>query len=98
MHTTLKIMRERLAASGHLFEKAFSDGNMYVELYKPDKVDLQKPHTQDELYVIVQGNGTFINGETRHTFGPGDVIFVRAGVEHRFVDFTDDFETWVIFY
>jgi len=26
------------------------------------------------------------------------VIFVEAGVEHRFEDFTDDFETWVVFW
>jgi mannose-6-phosphate isomerase-like protein (cupin superfamily) len=27
-----------------------------------------------------------------------DVLFVPAGVEHRFENFTDDFTTWVIFY
>jgi uncharacterized RmlC-like cupin family protein len=31
-------------------------------------------------------------------FGPGDFLFVPAGIEHRFVNFTDDFSTWVIFY
>ena len=26
------------------------------------------------------------------------MLFVEAGVDHRFVDFSDDFETWVIFW
>jgi mannose-6-phosphate isomerase-like protein (cupin superfamily) len=34
----------------------------------------------------------------RHAFGPGDVLFVPAGVEHHFENFTDDLATWVIFY
>ena len=28
----------------------------------------------------------------------GQVLFVPAGIEHRFEDFSDDFSTWVIFY
>ena len=56
------------------------------------------PHKQDELYVIISGNGTFLNNDQRVIFKPGDVLFVKAGVKHRFENFTDDFATWVIFY
>ena len=58
----------------------------------------ERPHTRDELYVVVSGNGEFVNGPGRHPFGPGDVLFVAAGVEHRFEDFTDDLVVWVVFY
>jgi hypothetical protein len=51
-----------------------------------------------ELYVIARGSGTFVNGDGRHPFSSGDVLFVPAGASHRFEDFTDDFATWVIFY
>ena len=71
---------------------------MEVRHYAPRGRDDQTPHDQDELYVVIAGHGTFINGDRRHSFGPGDVIFVRAGVAHRFEDFTDGFATWVIFY
>ena len=37
-------------------------------------------------------------GGQRIAFGPGDVLFVGAKVEHRFEDFSDDFATWVVFY
>lgn len=69
-----------------------------VEIYKPVKIDKQKPHDRDEVYVVIAGSGTFINGKKEWAFKPGDLLFVPAGVEHRFVDFTDDFSTWVIFF
>lgn len=37
-----------------------------------------------------------MNGQERHYFG--DVLFVPAGVEHRFEDFSDDLAGWVVFY
>jgi mannose-6-phosphate isomerase-like protein (cupin superfamily) len=73
-------------------------GSLVIKIYAPRGVDPQMPHPRDEVYVVVQGTGTFVNGETRHPFGPGDVLFVPARVEHRFVDFTDDLVVWVIFY
>jgi mannose-6-phosphate isomerase-like protein (cupin superfamily) len=48
--------------------------------------------------VVARGSGTFVNGDRHHPFSAGDVLFVPAGVEHRFEGFTDDFGTWVIFY
>ena len=80
------------------FVKVLEHGSMEVELYAPRGVDRQAPHSRDELYVVVSGTGEFVNGPDRDPFGPGDVLFVPAGVEHRFEDFTDDFAVWVIFY
>lgn len=40
---------------------------------------------------------TFVNGDSRHLFSAGDVLFVPAGVPHRFEDFTDGFGTSVIY-
>ena len=71
---------------------------MSVEIYRPVKTDPQTPHKQDELYVIISGTGEFLNDGKRVTFSPGDVLFVPAGIEHRFENFIDDFSTWVIFY
>ena len=74
------------------------NGEMYTEIYEPQKVDLQQPHDQDEIYVVISGSGIFYNNGERRPFKTGDLIFVPAGIEHRFEDFTDDFKTWVIFY
>jgi mannose-6-phosphate isomerase-like protein (cupin superfamily) len=83
---------------GERFAAVLGHGSMEVEVYAPRGVDPQTPHTRDELYVVVEGSGQFLNGEQRHPFGPGDVLFVPAGVEHRFEEFTDDLVVWVVFY
>jgi quercetin dioxygenase-like cupin family protein len=46
----------------------------------------------------LNGTGTFSKAGIVQPFKAGDVIFVEAHVEHRFESFTDDFETWVIFW
>lgn len=83
---------------GERFAELFHHGTLSVELYAPRGTDPQQPHTRDEVYVVAQGKGQFLNGGVRHGFGPGDVMFVPAGVVHRFEEFSDDLAVWVFFY
>jgi mannose-6-phosphate isomerase-like protein (cupin superfamily) len=83
---------------GERFAAVFNHGSLAVEIYAPRRADPQTPHTRDEVYVVVHGSGEFLNGPACEPFGPGDFLFVPAGVEHRFVNFTDDLVVWVIFY
>lgn len=80
------------------FKEVFTHGSLSVEIYKPDGIDLQTPHSRDEIYVIASGTGYFVNGGSRAKFEAGEVLFVPAGVEHRFENFSSDFATWVFFY
>ena len=80
------------------FKTLFRNGTLSVEVYRPHKVDLQNPHEQDEIYVVISGSGEFVNDGKRTEFTTGDLLFVPAGVEHRFENFSEDFSTWVIFY
>ncbi|MOA27556.1 Cupin domain protein [compost metagenome] len=50
------------------------------------------------MYVIISGTGEFFCEGKYVSFKAGDLLFVSAGAEHRFENFTDDFVTWVIFY
>ena len=76
----------------------FEHGTLQVKLYAPRGTDLQQPHTRDEAYVVARGNGWFVNGAHRHPIATHDVLFVKAGVVHRFEAFSDDFAAWVFFY
>jgi mannose-6-phosphate isomerase-like protein (cupin superfamily) len=91
-------LRRLPGTSGLRFVSVFRHGTLEIELYAPRGRDPQTPHTRDELYVVVSGNGTFYDGSERRAFSPGDCMFVAAGVEHRFEDFTDDLAVWVMFY
>ena len=88
-------------------------GSMELRWFVPKEHDSQVPHDRDELYIIVSGTGVFmraveslpfddtslpIQGEERVRFGPGDALFVAAGTEHRFEEFSEDFATWIVFY
>lgn len=83
---------------GNLAVPVFSCGSLDVELYSPREVDRQKPHSRDEVYVVVSGEGVFFDGNARHTVKMGSFIFVPAGQAHRFEDFSSDFAVWVFFY
>ena len=59
-------------------------GGLYVLEAGAD--DTQSPHTEDELYVVMSGRGRR-HGRRRGAGRPaGTVVFVAAGVTHRFHD------------
>jgi mannose-6-phosphate isomerase-like protein (cupin superfamily) len=98
-HLTVAQALARLPGpAGERFVELFRHGTLSVELYAPRGTDPQQPHTRDEVYVVVEGRGAFRNGPDHHPFERGDVLFVAAGVEHRFEEFSDDFAAWVFFY
>ncbi|MDQ4123606.1 MAG: cupin domain-containing protein [Acidobacteriota bacterium] len=80
------------------FVAAFRHGTMSIELFAPRGADLQTPHEQDEIYVVVSGSGEFVRNGERINFTTGDLLFVPAGMPHRFENFSANFATWVIFY
>jgi mannose-6-phosphate isomerase-like protein (cupin superfamily) len=96
--TVAEALQKLDGSDGGLFVKLMEHGSMSVEIYRPVEIDRQTSHLQDELYVIISGTGDFVNNGRRSAFGPGDMLFVPAGVEHCFENFSNDFATWVIFY
>jgi mannose-6-phosphate isomerase-like protein (cupin superfamily) len=83
---------------GDLAIPVFGHGSMEAELYTPEGSDPQSPHTRDEIYFVAKGSGKFFDGEETIDIKEGSFIFVPAGTEHRFLNFTEGFAAWVIFY
>ena len=83
-------------AAGERYATVLEFGALAVEIYAPRGTDPQTPHTRDEVYVVMAGTGWFVKGSERHRFAPGDVLYVPAGVPHRFQQFTDDLAVWAI--
>ena len=73
-------------------------GTLDVALSLPPSTKAQTPHVQDELYVVLRGRGVLDHDGKSDPFEAGDVLFVAAGVEHRFAEVSPDCAVWRIFY
>ena len=87
------------AASGRLYHEFISVPDLSGGVYVLDAgaIDPQSPHTEDELYVVMAGRASVsVGGEVR-SVRAGSVIFVGAGVEHRFHDIDERLVLLVMF-
>ncbi len=96
--TTAEALARLPGPGGKRFATIFKHGSLLVEIYAPRRSDSQKPHTRDEIYFVASGHGEYVCGDSKEEFGPTDVLFAAAGVDHRFENFTDDLAVWVLFY
>ena len=97
----IRLAEARAGIPGPAGEHAVSllqRGTLNVKLSLPVLPNRQTPHAQDEIYVIIRGRGVLLHDGERDSFESGDLLFVAAGTEHRFEDFTEDLAVWVIFY
>jgi len=78
--------------------EAFKNGTMSLILFTPKGNDYQTNHDQDELYMVMKGEGELMIEGRSHAFKTGDVLFVPAGKNHRFERFSDDLVTWAVFW
>ena len=59
--------------------------------------DPQRPHTEDEVYYVIEGRGAFTCASERIAVQPGTTIYVAARAEHRFHDIAEDLTILVLF-
>lgn len=96
--TLRKALRAAKTSKDGLYGVLLEHGTMELGYYVPSGTDDQSPHDQDEIYIVQSGSGVFQLGDELIPFAPGDALFVAAGVEHRFTEFSEDFGAWVVFY
>ena len=101
MNERMTVDRARAAVTDGedgLYGVLLERGATEVGFYAPRGEDLQRPHDRDEVYIVVSGRGRFLLDGDEREFETGEALFVPAGAEHRFVEFSDDFATWVVFF
>jgi mannose-6-phosphate isomerase-like protein (cupin superfamily) len=64
---------------------------------KAGQEDLQTPHHEDEVYVVLEGRAVLRVGDREMPAVPGSVLFVEAEAEHRFERIEEDFAALVVF-
>lgn len=97
-HATARDAAAAPIPEGRRSAQILRNGSLEVRWYAPRGSDPQTPHERDEIYVVASGRAAFARGAERVPVAAGDLLFVPAGMEHRFEDPSDDFGTWVMFY
>lgn len=87
-----------LPGSPRRFATLLERHDVRLVLWAPQDPDSQKPHDQDEIYIISCGSGSFRCDGQLVEYRAGDVLFVPAGADHCFERFSADCRTWVIFF
>lgn len=95
----LSDLLDRRSATGRPYLEFLSVPDLSVGLYvlAPGEPDLQQPHGEDEVYVVMSGRGRITVGDEVAEVAPGSVVFVRATVPHRFHDITEELRILVAF-
>ena len=95
MSDVLKRRRE----SGELYLEFLTASTMSAGLYEltAGSTDPQQPHTEDEIYYVLDGRGRICIGDDDMDVIQGSVIFVAAGQQHRFHSITEDLRLLVVF-
>lgn len=73
---------------------AMSVGTYYLPA---GAIDPQSPHTEDEIYVILEGRGILRTESGDGLAVPGAALFVPAGERHSFTEITEPLFMYVIF-
>ena len=90
---------ERRSESGELYLEFLTASTMSVGVYElaAGSDDPQRPHTEDEIYYVLDGRGRISVGDDDLEVKPGSVIFVAARQPHKFHSITEDLRLLVVF-
>lgn len=95
-----RLQDEQLRRARRYFEflrvPALSAGLYRLSAGAPDP---QRPHAEDEVYVVLAGRACISLGEPGRdeTLGPGSLVFVPAGLPHRFHSIEEELSVLVLF-
>jgi mannose-6-phosphate isomerase-like protein (cupin superfamily) len=96
---TLSQLLQQQDESGDLYQEFLRVPAMSAGIYRlpAGADDRQKPHTEDELYYIVQGQAILQVGDENIPVQAGSFVFVEANAIHRFHTITNDIVVLVVF-
>jgi mannose-6-phosphate isomerase-like protein (cupin superfamily) len=98
LHLSLAEARALKPPADRASAEAFLDGDVEVRFAARSTRGMQVPHDRDEFYIVATGTGRYRVEDTEVAIGPGDLLFAAARAEHGFVERTDDFSEWIVFY
>ena len=90
---------DQQAASGKAYLEFLKVPDLSIGLYVlgPGESDRQQPHSEDEVYYVGAGRARVTVGDEVREVREGSIVFVAAGVPHRFHDITAELRLLVVF-
>jgi mannose-6-phosphate isomerase-like protein (cupin superfamily) len=52
--------------------------------------DMQAPHLEDEVYIVIEGRARLRIGGDDREVGPGNILYVQSTADHSFFDIEED--------
>jgi mannose-6-phosphate isomerase-like protein (cupin superfamily) len=79
-------VRERLGEVGGGYEIVHESAGLEIGVYVlvAPEADRQQPHADDEIYIVLEGNGVLQVEDAEVPVREGSAVFVEAGADHRF--------------
>lgn len=59
--------------------------------------DMQAPHDDDEIYVVLSGRASMLLDDEKREVGAGSLLYIRATTRHSFFEIEEDMTLLVIF-
>jgi mannose-6-phosphate isomerase-like protein (cupin superfamily) len=59
--------------------------------------DMQAPHDEDEVYMVLDGRARMRLGDEERAVGPGSLLYVSATTQHSFFEIEEDMTLLVMF-
>lgn len=59
--------------------------------------DMQAPHDEDEIYLVLSGKARMRLGDEERDVGPGMLLYISATTEHSFFEIEEDMTLLVMF-
>lgn len=92
-------LKKRVLGSEPRFFEFLRDRGLSGALYRlpAGSRDLQGPHLEDEVYVVLEGRARLRVGGEEQDVRPGLILFIQADSRHSFVDIQEDLTLLALF-
>ncbi|MGL4649264.1 MAG: cupin domain-containing protein [Caldilineaceae bacterium] len=98
-HFAMQDLLETRAQSGAAWHEFLRVAALSAGVYvlEAGAEDPQAPHSEDEVYVVMQGQARLRVGAEEYRAHAGDILYVAAHAPHRFVEIREQLVVLVLF-
>lgn len=95
----LEELAGKVAGSEPSFHEFLRSPQLSCAMYRlpAGSKDMQAPHLEDEVYLVIEGSAQLRVDNQEQTVGPGTILYIKATTEHSFFDITEDLTLLAIF-